>query len=70
VQYQEWRQLLKDLFVSETGLLPADMSIYTESPPSELELIVVPGTTSDSESVGQNEDVNLEAVDTGVATDT
>ena len=70
VQYQEWRQLLKDLFVSETGLLPADMSIYTDPPPSELELIVVPETTSDSESVSQKEDVNLEAVDTGVATDT
>ena len=70
VQYQEWRQLLKDLFVSETGFLPADMSIYTEPPPSELELIAVPETTSGSESAGQNEDMNSEAVDTGVATDT
>jgi hypothetical protein len=70
VQYQEWRQLLKDLFVSETGLLSADMSIYTEPPPSELELIAVPETTSGSESAGQNEDMNSEAVDTGVATDT
>jgi len=70
VQYQEWRQLLKDLFVSETGLLPADMSIYTELPPSELELIAIPETASGSKSVGQNEDVNSEAVDTGVATDT
>lgn len=68
MQYQEWRQLLKDLFIAETGLLPADMSIYTEPQSGELELIVVPKTTLDGEPKDQNEDVNSEAVDTGAAT--
>lgn len=38
-QYQEWRQLLKQIFISESGFVPEDVAIYTEpvqEPPVEL----------------------------------
>jgi hypothetical protein len=38
VQYQEWRDLLQRMFISETGFVPEEMSIYVE-PDAEL----VPG---------------------------
>jgi len=31
VQYQEWRELLKQIFVSEGGFVPEDMAIYAEA---------------------------------------
>jgi hypothetical protein len=34
VQYQEWRDLLRELFISETGFVPEDMSIYAEPDPA------------------------------------
>ncbi len=30
IQYQEWKDLLRDLYQTETGLLPEDMEIYVE----------------------------------------
>jgi len=33
-QYQEWRDLLKQIFVSEGGFVPEDMSIYAEAEPA------------------------------------
>ncbi len=34
-QYTEWRELLRDLFISETGFVPEDIDVYTE-PPGEV----------------------------------
>ena len=40
VQYQEWRDLLRQMFIAETGFVPEDMTIYSEPeaqlPPPEL----------------------------------
>ncbi|HUF72770.1 MAG TPA: hypothetical protein VMR74_07730 [Gammaproteobacteria bacterium] len=33
-QYDEWRQLLQQLFVSETGFVPEDIDVYTEPEPA------------------------------------
>lgn len=33
VQYQEWRGLLREMFISETGFVPEDMAIYSEPEP-------------------------------------
>ena len=38
-QYEEWRQLLRQIFISESGFVPEDVAIYTEppaAPPIEL----------------------------------
>ncbi len=32
-QYQEWRDLLRELFVAETGFVPEDLTIYAEPEP-------------------------------------
>jgi len=34
VQYQEWRDLLRQMFISETGFVPEDMAIYAEPEPT------------------------------------
>jgi hypothetical protein len=34
VQYQEWRNLLREMFISETGFVPEEMAIYTEPEPT------------------------------------
>ena len=33
MQYQEWRGLLREMFISETGFVPEDMAIYSEPEP-------------------------------------
>ena len=33
VQYQEWRGLLREMFIGETGFVPEDMAIYTDPEP-------------------------------------
>jgi hypothetical protein len=33
-QYDEWRQLLRQIFISESGFVPEDVAIYTEPPPA------------------------------------
>jgi hypothetical protein len=33
VQYQEWRDLLRQMFVTETGFVPEEVAIYTEPEP-------------------------------------
>ncbi len=41
-QYEEWRQLLRQIFISESGFVPEDVAIYTEplpEPPVELPLV-------------------------------
>jgi hypothetical protein len=34
VQYQEWRDLLKQMFISESGFVPEDVAIYAEPEPA------------------------------------
>jgi hypothetical protein len=43
-QYDEWRQLLRQIFINESGFVPEDVAIYTEEPEIEapLELPPVP----------------------------
>jgi hypothetical protein len=41
-QYEEWRQLLRQIFIAESGFVPEDVAIYTEptpEPPVELPLV-------------------------------
>jgi hypothetical protein len=33
-QYEEWRELLRDLFISETGFEPADIDVYADPLPA------------------------------------
>jgi hypothetical protein len=33
-QYEEWRQLLRQIFVEESGFVPEDVAIYTEEEPA------------------------------------
>ena len=47
-QYEEWRQLLRQIFVSESGFVPEDVAIYTEpAPEPPVELPPVPGLPAD-----------------------
>jgi hypothetical protein len=43
-QYDEWRQLLRQIFINESGFVPEDLAIYTEEPEPEapVELPPVP----------------------------
>jgi hypothetical protein len=42
-QYQEWRDLLQQIFVAESGFVPEEMAIYTEPEPElPVELPPVP----------------------------
>jgi hypothetical protein len=42
-QYQEWRDLLRQIYINESGFVPEDMAIYTETEPeAPLELPPVP----------------------------
>jgi hypothetical protein len=33
IQYQEWRELLRQIFISEGGFVPEEVAIYTEPEP-------------------------------------
>lgn len=39
VQYEEWRDLLRRLFMSETGFVPEDLDVYIEAEPEAEELL-------------------------------
>ena len=41
VQYQEWRELLRELYISETGFVP-EVEIYTESIPEVVDELESP----------------------------
>ena len=44
-QYDEWRSLLRQMFISESGFVPEDVAIYTEpeaEPEAPIELPLVP----------------------------
>ena len=47
-QYEEWRQLLRQIFMSESGFVPEDLTMYTEPPaPPPVELPPVPELPTD-----------------------
>jgi hypothetical protein len=47
-QYDEWRQLLRQIFISESGFVPEDVAIYTEpAPEPPVELPPVPELPAD-----------------------
>jgi hypothetical protein len=64
VQYQEWRDLLRQFFVSETGFVPEDMQIYMEQdmlePGIEIEAFE-PGSAEDPEALSIGEPGTPEA---------
>jgi hypothetical protein len=50
-QYQEWRQLLRQIFISESGFVPEDVAIYTEPPaPPPIELPPTPELAAAAEA--------------------
>lgn len=52
-QYEEWQQLLRELFISETGFVPDDIKVFTESPAesaAEAESEPAAGGSTESES--------------------
>jgi hypothetical protein len=47
-QYEEWRQLLRQIFISESGFVPEEVAIYTEpTPEPPVELPPVPEVPAD-----------------------
>ncbi len=43
-QYDEWRQLLRQMFINESGFVPEDVAIHTEpAPEPPVELPPLPG---------------------------
>jgi hypothetical protein len=51
-QYQEWRDLLRQMFVDETGFVPEDVDIYAEPEPElPVELPTLPPTESQPATV-------------------
>lgn len=68
-QYDEWRQLLRQIFIQESGFVPEDVAIYTEPEPEppvelpplpELPADAVPATDS-AQTAGES--VTTEAAD-------
>jgi hypothetical protein len=50
-QYEEWRSLLRQMFISESGFVPEDVAIYTEpEPEAPLELPPVPEVPTEAAS--------------------
>jgi hypothetical protein len=48
-QYEEWRQLLRQIFIRESGFVPEDVAIYTEpTPEPPVELPPVPELPADA----------------------
>jgi hypothetical protein len=50
-QYEEWRDLLRQVFISESGFVPEDVAIYTEpepEPEAPLELPLLPELPADA----------------------
>ena len=49
-QYDEWRSLLRQMFISESGFVPEDVAIYTEpEPEAPVELPPVPEAPAEVE---------------------
>src|SRR5215510_181088 len=55
-QYEEWRQLLRQIFISESGFVPEDVAIYTEPPaPPPVELPPTPELAVEQEAATVDE---------------
>jgi hypothetical protein len=55
-QYDEWRGLLRQIFIQESGFVPEDVSIYTEpepEPPVELPLVPEPEPVPEAAPAGE-----------------
>ena len=53
-QYDEWRGLLKQIFITESGFVPEDVSIYTEpEPEAPVELPLVPEPVPEAAPEGE-----------------
>ena len=46
-QYREWRDLLQQIFINETGFVPEEMAIYTEEPELEAPVELPPVPTAE-----------------------
>ena len=65
-QYEEWRQLLRQIFISESGFVPEDVAIYTEplpEPPVELPLVPEAGPVGADGAPAAADAATTEAVD-------
>jgi hypothetical protein len=65
-QYQEWRELLRELFISETGFEPADIDVYAEPlPEAEPQAVPVapsnPGSETEAKEATSDADGGTEA---------
>ena len=53
-QYDEWRGLLRQIFITESGFVPEDVSIYTEpEPEAPVELPLVPEPVPEAAPAGE-----------------
>jgi hypothetical protein len=65
-QYEEWRQLLRQIFITESGFVPEDVAIYTEpapEPPVELPLVPEAAPVAAEGAPAAAEGATTEAVD-------
>jgi hypothetical protein len=66
-QYDEWRSLLRQIFISESGFVPEEVAIYTEpEPEAPVELPPVPelpAAVAPAEVDGPNAEATTEAAD-------
>ena len=65
-QYDEWRQLLRQIFINESGFVPEEVTMYTEpAPEAPVELPPLPGLAADDGSAfdARRQAADLSAVD-------
>jgi len=65
-QYDEWRQLLRQIFINESGFVPEEVTMYTEpAPEAPVELPPLPGLAADDGSAfdARQQAADLSAVD-------
>jgi hypothetical protein len=67
-QYDEWRQLLRQIFIAESGFVPEEMAIYTEPEPEPpVELPPLPELPADGAPATDPAEVAGESVTTEAA---
>jgi hypothetical protein len=63
-QYDEWRSLLRQIFISESGFVPEDVAIYTEpEPEAPVELPPVPAAPVEAAAPAADAEATTEAAD-------
>ena len=63
-QYDEWRSLLRQMFISESGFVPEDVAIYTEPEPEpSVELPPVPAAPEATPAPAAGAEPTTEAAD-------